>query len=145
MIQSEYVILTAFPLQPWLRGCPLTLRYIGCGRKNIPIWEGHSCGWGAHTEVGSTSSNSGVRAVFSVHHGVVEEFIKNGGSPVATQRAFWIRFAPGRRDTVPDKKTIYRWVSAFYRWFNPLPALTLQSARDLNAPCRPKCSKALLL
>jgi len=42
---------------------------------------------------------------------VVEEFIKNGGSPVVTQLAFRIRFAPGRRNTVPDKKTIYRWVS----------------------------------
>ena len=29
--------------------------------------------------------------------------------------------------------------------FNPLPSLTLQSARDLNVPCRPKRSKALLL
>jgi hypothetical protein len=29
--------------------------------------------------------------------------------------------------------------------FNPLPSLTLQSARDLNVPCRPKHSKALLL
>jgi hypothetical protein len=28
--------------------------------------------------------------------------------------------------------------------FNPLPSLTLQSAQDLNVPCRPKCSKALL-
>jgi hypothetical protein len=28
---------------------------------------------------------------------------------------------------------------------NPLPSLTLQSARDLNVPCQPKCSKALLL
>ena len=27
---------------------------------------------------------------------IVEEFIKNGGSPVATQRAFRIRFALGR-------------------------------------------------
>ena len=44
---------------------------------------------------------------------IVEEFIKNGGSPVATQRAFRIRFALGRRETVPDKKTIYRWVSNF--------------------------------
>jgi len=44
---------------------------------------------------------------------VIEEFIKNGGSPVATQRAFRIHFAPGRRDTVPDKKTVYRWVSNF--------------------------------
>ena len=45
--------------------------YTGCGRKNSPIWEGHSFGWGARTVVGSASSNSGVRAVFSVHHGVV--------------------------------------------------------------------------
>jgi hypothetical protein len=31
------------------------------------------------------------------------------------------------------------------RMINPLPSLTLQSARDLNVPCRPKRSKALLL
>jgi len=44
---------------------------------------------------------------------IVEEFIKNGGSPVVTQRAVRIRFALGRREAVPDKKTIYRWVSNF--------------------------------
>ena len=38
---------------------------------------------------------------------IVEEFIKNGGSPVATQRAFRIRSALGRREAVPDKKTSY--------------------------------------
>jgi len=38
---------------------------------------------------------------------IVEEFIKNGGSPVATQRAFRIRFALGLREAVPDKKRIY--------------------------------------
>ena len=43
----------------------------GCGRKNSPIWEGRSFGWGARTVVGRASSNSGVRAIFSVHHGVV--------------------------------------------------------------------------
>jgi hypothetical protein len=43
----------------------------GCGRKNSPIWEGHSFRWGARRVVESASSNSGVRAVFSVHHGVV--------------------------------------------------------------------------
>jgi len=42
---------------------------------------------------------------------IVEEFIKTGGSPVATQRAFHIHFALRRRGAVPDKKTIYRWVS----------------------------------
>ena len=35
---------------------------------------------------------------------IVEEFIKNGGSPVATQRAFRISFALGRREALPDKR-----------------------------------------
>jgi len=39
---------------------------------------------------------------------IVEEFIKNGRSPVATQRAFRIRFALGRREADADKKKIYR-------------------------------------
>jgi len=38
---------------------------------------------------------------------IFEEFIKNDGSPVATLRAFRIRFALGRREALPDKKTIY--------------------------------------
>ena len=46
-------------------------RTTGYGRKNSPIWEGNSFGWGVRTVVGSASLNSGVRAVFSVHHGVV--------------------------------------------------------------------------
>jgi len=33
---------------------------------------------------------------------IVEDFIRNGGSPVATQRAFHIRFMLGRREPVPD-------------------------------------------
>jgi len=41
---------------------------------------------------------------------IVQEFIKNGGWPVTTQRAFRVRFALGRREAVPDKKTICRWV-----------------------------------
>jgi len=54
---------------------------------------------------------------------IVEEFIKNGGSPVATQRAFSIRFALGRREAVPDKKTIYLWVSNFRQTGQILEAL----------------------
>jgi len=54
---------------------------------------------------------------------IAEEFIKNGGSPVATQRAFRIRFALGRREAVPDKKTIYRWVSNFRQIGQTLEAL----------------------
>jgi len=53
----------------------------------------------------------------------VEEFIKNGGSPVATQRAIGICIALGRREAVPDKKTIYRWVSNFRQTGQTLEAL----------------------
>jgi hypothetical protein len=37
---------------------------------------------------------------------VVEEYIRNGGSPIMTHRAFRIRFrfALGERDPVPDNK-----------------------------------------
>jgi len=54
---------------------------------------------------------------------IVGEFIKIGGSLVATQRAFRIRFALGRREAVPDKKTIYRWVSNFKQTGQTLEAL----------------------
>jgi len=54
---------------------------------------------------------------------IVKEFIKNGGSPVATQRAFRIRFALARREAVPDKKTIYRWVTNFRQTGQTLEAL----------------------
>jgi len=54
---------------------------------------------------------------------IVEEFIKNGRSPVATQRAFRICFALGRWVAVPDKKTIYRWVSNFRQTVQTLEAL----------------------
>jgi len=54
---------------------------------------------------------------------IVEKFIKNGGSPVATQHAFRICFALGRREAVPDKKTIYRWVLNFRKTGQTLEAL----------------------
>jgi len=55
---------------------------------------------------------------------IVKEFIKkNGGSPVATQRAFRKCFALGRREAVPDKQTIYCWVSNFRQTGQTLEAL----------------------
>ena len=92
---------------------PMWVEATGSGRKNSPIWEGHSFGWGAHrrTAVYVTFSVY-IMACSGEHRAFVVEFIKNGRSPVAIQRAFRIRFAPGLRDTVPDK-TIYRWVSDF--------------------------------
>ena len=54
---------------------------------------------------------------------IVEEFLKNGGSPVATQRAFRIHFALGQQEAFPDKKTIYHWVSNFRQTGQTLEAL----------------------
>jgi len=38
------------------------------------------------------------------HTFVVEEYIRNGGSAISSQRAFCISFQLGRHDFVPDKK-----------------------------------------
>ena len=65
---------------------------------------------------------------------VVEGFIKNGGSLVATQRAFRNRFAPGRRDTVPDKKTIYHWVSNFRQTGSALKQASPGRPRTATGP-----------
>ena len=64
---------------------------------------------------------------------IVEEFMKNGGSPVATQRAFCIRFALGRREAVPDKKTIYRWISNFRQTGQTLEALKEAIRKEVAA------------
>jgi len=61
------------------------------------------------------------------------EFIKNGGSPVATQRAFRIRYALGRREAVPDKKTIYHWVSNFRQTGQTSEALKEAIRREVAA------------
>ena len=92
--------------------------------------------------VGIVSLDSGVHAVFSVHHGmvgehrafIVEEFIKNGGLPVATQRAFRIRFGLGRREAVPDKKMIHRWVSSFRQTGSALKQTSPGRPRTTTGP-----------
>ena len=44
---------------------------------------------------------------------VIEEFVKNGESIVATQRSFRKHFSLNRHDPVPTGKTIHRWVFNF--------------------------------
>ena len=44
---------------------------------------------------------------------VIEEFVKNGESVVATQRSFRRHFSLNRHDPVPTGKTIHRWISNF--------------------------------
>ena len=87
----------------------------GCGRKNTPIWEGHTFGWGARRRTAVYIPFSVYTMVWLGEHRafIVEEFTKNGRSPVATQRAFHIHFALGRWEAVPDKNTIYRLVWNF--------------------------------
>jgi len=71
--------------------------------------------------VGSTSSNSGVCAVFSVYHGVVGRTSSLYCSGVykkwrvagSNTACILHPFALGRREAVPDKKMIYCWVSNF--------------------------------
>jgi len=65
---------------------------------------------------------------------IVEEFIKNGGSLVATQRAFLIRFGLGRQEAVPDKKTIYRWVSNFRQTGSALKQTSPGQPRTTTVP-----------
>lgn len=72
---------------------------------------------------------SGVHRAF-----VVEHFIQNGGSPINTQRAFRVRFALGRRDPVPDKKTIYSWVSNFRETGSALKRKPPGRARTATGP-----------
>ena len=100
----------------------------------------------------STLSNSSIRAVNSVYHGVVGRtsslycsgvYKKNGGWPVATQRAFRIRFALGRREAVPDKKTIYRWVSNFRQTGQTLEALTEAIRQEVAAITREMILKVM--
>jgi len=64
---------------------------------------------------------------------IVEEFIKNGGSLVAKQRKFRICFALGRREAVPDRKTIYRWVSNFRQTGQTLEALKEAIRKEVAA------------
>jgi len=65
---------------------------------------------------------------------IVEEFIKNGGSLVATQRAFRIRFGLGRREAVPNKQMIYRWVSNFKQTGSALKQTSPGRPRTATGP-----------
>jgi hypothetical protein len=72
---------------------------------------------------------------------VIDELIENGGSPIMTQRAFRIRFALSRLDTVPDKRTIHNWVSNFGQTGSALKGKStgrhrIATGRETVAPVR---------
>ena len=96
-----------------------SMSYTGCGRNNSHIWRGHCSGCGGGTVMeesrwlavvllflSNAMSWSGEQGGF-----VVETFIKNNESVIATQRAFRRHFRLGRCAPVPDRKTILLWVS----------------------------------
>ena len=110
--------------------------------RGIALGGEHVQWWGAHTVVGSVYSGgkcvqwwgarrrTAVYVPFSAytmarsgeHRAfIVEEFIRNGGSPVATQRAFRIRFALGRRETVDPPAIFFSGATSKQRFTNNIP------------------------
>ena len=67
------------------------LVYTGYGRKNSPIREGHSFGWGARRRTAAYVPFPVYTVAWSAEHGafIVEEFIRNGGTPVACYLLAW--------------------------------------------------------
>ena len=62
---------------------------------------------------------------------VVEEFLKNGESVIATPRSFRRHFSLSRHDPAPTGKTIHQWVSNFRQ---------TSSALKRKSPGRPRTS-----
>ena len=102
-----------------------TARHTGCGRKNSPIWEGHR--------------RTAVYVPFSVYtmawsgehrSFIVEEFIRNGGSPVATQRAFRgdIGWPPRSPDLTPCDFFLWDYLKAKVYEQRPLTLEALKEA-----------------
>ena len=60
---------------------------------------------------------------------IVEEFIRNGGSPVATQRAFRIRFALGRRSPDLTPCDFFLWGYLKAKVYEQRP-LTLEALKE---------------
>jgi len=74
----------------------------GFGRKNSPIWEGNSFGCGARRRTEVYVPFSVYTMAWSGEHRafIVEEFIRNGGSPVISLRGD-IGWPPLSPDLIP--------------------------------------------
>jgi len=112
----RWVSQTMKQLQGVAERTPRFGRGISSGRERVQ-W------WGARRRTAEYVPFSVYTMAWSVEHRtfIVEEFIRNGGSPVATRRAFRTRFALGRRETVPDKKTILSGAASKQRFSNNVP------------------------
>ena len=63
---------------------------------------------------------------------VVETFFKNGESIVATQRSFRIRVELKRNDSVPDPKTIRKWISNVRATGSAVPKKTVGRPKNVR-------------
>jgi len=126
---SLHLLLLLLHLQGAAERTPRFGRGIASGGEHVQ-W------WGARRRTAVYMPFSVYTMVWLGEHRafIVEEFIKNGGSPVTTQRAFRIRLAPGRQDTVPDKKTIYHWVSNFRQTGSALKQTSPGRPRTATGP-----------
>lgn len=69
------------------------------------------------------------------HRGfVVETFFKNNDSVVATQRAFRRRFGLNRHDSVPDAKTIRKWITSVRATGSALPRKPVGQPKSVRTP-----------
>lgn len=74
-----------------------------------------SVGEKVNTGVGIVSTSSYVHAFQLDRTIVVEEYIRNCGSPIITQRAFRVRSVLDWHDPIPNKEKIYNYR---FRWRN---------------------------
>lgn len=69
------------------------------------------------------------------HRGfVIETFFKNKDSVVATQRAFRRRFGLTRHDSVPDAKTITKWITSVRATGSALPRKPAGRPKSVRTP-----------
>ena len=128
LLIKQFIIQIMHNIQGAAERTPRFGRVIASGGERVQ-W------WGARHRIAVYVPFSVCTMVWLEEHWafIVEEFIKNGGSPIATQHAFRIRFALGRREAVSDKKTIYLWVSNFRQTGQTLEALKEAIRQELAA------------
>ena len=65
--------------------------------------------------------------------------------PKADIGRLYVKRKEGGRGMVQVEEAYKAEIINIAEYLNPLPSVTLQSARDLNVPCQPKRSNALVL
>jgi hypothetical protein len=116
---------------------------IRCGRNNSQICCRRCCsgasgaGWARLVSVSSTCLTVSVAVMaWSGEHRayIVETYLKNAESVIATQWLVWTHFRLGRNATVPDRKTILLWVANFRATGSALKKKLPRRPRTVRSP-----------